>query len=226
MKVGMIGEVTCLAKPLTIIPMVVTEIQDVIATGQVRATDQLVGVEQFSKPGTITVLMEPLYRRPARRPAAGVELHRQRLHEQLRGAPGPEHQLVPRLRAARHRRHRPCPRDDPQDAGADAADADARVLGRTLNERAPRCAPERRAPPDRKGQRHEAAPRSASPSPPWSAFAPACGGGRPDLHERVRHDRHASTDSSTRPTRASTTARRPTENFVDNANSNTPPRLL
>jgi multidrug resistance efflux pump len=61
MKVGMIGEVTCLAKPLTIIPMVVTEIQDVIATGQVRATDQLVGVEQFSKPGTITVLMEPLH---------------------------------------------------------------------------------------------------------------------------------------------------------------------
>jgi multidrug resistance efflux pump len=61
MKVGMIGEVTCLAKPLTIIPMVVTEIQDVIATGQVRPTDQLLGVEQFSKPGTITVLMEPLY---------------------------------------------------------------------------------------------------------------------------------------------------------------------
>jgi multidrug resistance efflux pump len=61
MKVGMIGEVTCLAKPLTIIPMVVTEIQDVIATGQVRPTDQLVGVEQFSRPGTITVLMEPLY---------------------------------------------------------------------------------------------------------------------------------------------------------------------
>jgi multidrug resistance efflux pump len=61
MKVGMIGEVTCLAKPLTIIPMVVTEIQDVIATGQVRATDQLVGVEQFSSAGTITVLMEPLH---------------------------------------------------------------------------------------------------------------------------------------------------------------------
>lgn len=61
MKVGMIGEVTCIAMPLTIIPMVVTEIQDVIATGQVRPTDQLIGVEQFSRPGTITVLMEPLY---------------------------------------------------------------------------------------------------------------------------------------------------------------------
>jgi multidrug resistance efflux pump len=61
MKVGMIGEVVCLARPLTIIPMVVTEIQDVIATGQVRATDQLVAVEQFAQPGTITVIMEPLY---------------------------------------------------------------------------------------------------------------------------------------------------------------------
>jgi multidrug resistance efflux pump len=61
MKVGMIGEVACLAKPLTIIPMVVTEIQGVIATGQIRATDQLVSVEQFGQPGTITVTMEPLH---------------------------------------------------------------------------------------------------------------------------------------------------------------------
>ena len=41
--------------------MVVTEVQDVIASGQVRATDQLIGVEQIARPGTITVLMEPLY---------------------------------------------------------------------------------------------------------------------------------------------------------------------
>ena len=61
MKVGMIGEVTCIAKPLQIIPMVITEIQDVIAAGQVRGTDQLIGMEQFSQPGTITVIMQPLY---------------------------------------------------------------------------------------------------------------------------------------------------------------------
>lgn len=61
MKVGMIGEVTCIAKPLTIIPMVVTQIQDVIAGGQIRPTDVLVGIEQLSQLGTITVLMEPLY---------------------------------------------------------------------------------------------------------------------------------------------------------------------
>ena len=61
MKPGMIGEAACIAKPWTIIPMVVTEVQQVIASGQVRPTDQLIGVEQMARPGTITVLMEPLY---------------------------------------------------------------------------------------------------------------------------------------------------------------------
>ena len=61
MKVGMIGEVTCLAKPWVIIPMVVTEVQNVIASGQVRGTDTLVDVRQMASPGSITVIMEPLY---------------------------------------------------------------------------------------------------------------------------------------------------------------------
>jgi multidrug resistance efflux pump len=61
MQPGMIGEVTCIAKPLTIIPMVVTEIQDVIAGGQIRPTDDLVGIEELSPLGTMTVLMEPLF---------------------------------------------------------------------------------------------------------------------------------------------------------------------
>jgi multidrug resistance efflux pump len=61
MKVGMIGEVACIAKPWVIVPMVVTEVQNVIASGQVRASDQLVDIQQFAKPGTITVVMEPLY---------------------------------------------------------------------------------------------------------------------------------------------------------------------
>lgn len=61
MKVGMLGEVTCVSKPLTIIPMVVTDVQDLIATGQVRASDQLVDAQQIARPGTITVYMEPLY---------------------------------------------------------------------------------------------------------------------------------------------------------------------
>ncbi|MBA8821926.1 secretion protein HlyD [Ochrobactrum sp. P6BS-III] len=61
MKPGMIAEATCIGKPFTIIPMVVTEVQDVIAGGQVRASDQLVDVKQLSTPGTITVTLEPLY---------------------------------------------------------------------------------------------------------------------------------------------------------------------
>jgi multidrug resistance efflux pump len=61
MKVGMIGEVTCIAKPWQIVPVVVTEVQDVVAAGQIRPTDQLVDVQQFARPGSITVTMEPLY---------------------------------------------------------------------------------------------------------------------------------------------------------------------
>jgi multidrug resistance efflux pump len=61
LKPGMIGEVTCIAKPFVIIPMVVTEVQDVIASGQLRPTDQLIDVQQFARPGTITAFLEPLY---------------------------------------------------------------------------------------------------------------------------------------------------------------------
>ena len=61
MKVGMIVEVTCIAKPWQTVPMVVTDVQNVIAAGQMRPTDQLFDIQQFAKPGTITVIMEPLY---------------------------------------------------------------------------------------------------------------------------------------------------------------------
>ena len=61
MKEGMIGEATCIAKPWQIVPMVVTEVQHVIASGQIRPTDQLIDVQQIARPGTITVIMEPLH---------------------------------------------------------------------------------------------------------------------------------------------------------------------
>jgi multidrug resistance efflux pump len=60
-KEGMVGEVTCPALPWRIIPVVVTEVQDVIANGQVRPTDRLFDVAQFAEPGTITAQLEPLY---------------------------------------------------------------------------------------------------------------------------------------------------------------------
>jgi hypothetical protein len=61
MKVGMVAEVTCISKPFTVIPMVVTQVQDVVAAGQVRPTDVLIDALQVAKPGSITVVLEPLY---------------------------------------------------------------------------------------------------------------------------------------------------------------------
>lgn len=60
-KVGMLAEATCISNPLTIIPMVVTDVQDLIASGQLRASDQLVDVQQAATPGTLTVFLEPLF---------------------------------------------------------------------------------------------------------------------------------------------------------------------
>jgi multidrug resistance efflux pump len=61
MKVGMAAEVTCASKPWTVIPMVVTGMQDYIAAGQIRSGEQLVDAQQVIKPGTILVFLEPLY---------------------------------------------------------------------------------------------------------------------------------------------------------------------
>ena len=61
MKVGMVAEATCISKPWTIIPMVVTGVQDFIAAGQFRGGEQLVDPQQVMRPGTILVFLEPLY---------------------------------------------------------------------------------------------------------------------------------------------------------------------
>src|SRR5687767_859585 len=61
MKVGMAAEVTCVSKPWTVIPMVVTSVQDYIAAGQFRGGEQLVDPQQVTRPGTILVFLEPLY---------------------------------------------------------------------------------------------------------------------------------------------------------------------
>ncbi|KRR28460.1 HlyD family secretion protein [Bradyrhizobium retamae] len=61
MKVGMVAEATCISKPWTIIPMVVTGVQDYIAAGQFRGGEQLVDAQQVRAPGTITTFLEPIY---------------------------------------------------------------------------------------------------------------------------------------------------------------------
>jgi multidrug resistance efflux pump len=60
-KPGMIAEATCVSKPWTIIPMVVTQVQDFIAAGQFRGGEQLLDPQQVRQPGTLFVYLEPLY---------------------------------------------------------------------------------------------------------------------------------------------------------------------
>lgn len=57
----MIAEITCVSKPLSIIPMVITDVQDVISAGQFRPGDQLVDAQDIARPGTVFVRLEALY---------------------------------------------------------------------------------------------------------------------------------------------------------------------
>jgi multidrug resistance efflux pump len=58
---GMVGEAACTSVPFRIIPLVVTEVQSVIAAGQLRPSDQLVDPMQVLRPGAITAYLEPLF---------------------------------------------------------------------------------------------------------------------------------------------------------------------
>jgi multidrug resistance efflux pump len=58
---GMVAEAACTSVPFRIIPLVVTEVQSVIAAGQLRPTDQLVDPMQAVRPGAITAYLEPLF---------------------------------------------------------------------------------------------------------------------------------------------------------------------
>ena len=61
MRPGMPAEATCASKPWTVIPLVVTNVQGFIATGQVRSSDQLLDLQQLRQPGTVLVTLEPIY---------------------------------------------------------------------------------------------------------------------------------------------------------------------
>ena len=62
MKVGMAAEVTCVSKPFTVIPMVVTGVQDYIAAGQFRGGEQLIDPQQVTRAGSLLVTLEPMYK--------------------------------------------------------------------------------------------------------------------------------------------------------------------
>lgn len=59
LKPGMIAEAACVSTPWTIIPMVITSVQDYIAAGQFRGGEQLIDASA-ARPGTILTIMEPL----------------------------------------------------------------------------------------------------------------------------------------------------------------------
>jgi len=61
LKPGMVAEATCVSKPWTIIPLVITSVQDYIAAGQFRGGEQLLEAQSAARPGTILVFLEPLY---------------------------------------------------------------------------------------------------------------------------------------------------------------------
>lgn len=61
LRPGMVAEIGCLAKPFTVIPMVVVEVQDVIPSGQFRPSDRLLDPAANVAPGSVVAFLEPLY---------------------------------------------------------------------------------------------------------------------------------------------------------------------
>ena len=127
MKVGMVAEITCISKPWTVIPMVVTQVQDFIAAGQFRAGEQLVDAQQVMQPGTILVFLEPLYAGGLEGVTPGsccIANAYTSNHDLIDFGPGRRHQGSGSSR-------RGCGRDrachDPADPGAGAADPDPRI---------------------------------------------------------------------------------------------------
>ncbi|WP_170400170.1 HlyD family secretion protein [Ruegeria arenilitoris] len=63
LKPGMLVEITCASKPLTIIPMVVDDVQEAIAAGQFRPGDALLDQQDRARPGTVTAFLAPIFPR-------------------------------------------------------------------------------------------------------------------------------------------------------------------
>lgn len=61
LKVGMTAEMSCASRPFTVIPMVVTEFQDTISSGQLRQSDLLIDPMQITTPGSVLVYLQPMF---------------------------------------------------------------------------------------------------------------------------------------------------------------------
>lgn len=62
LKDGMLVEITCAAKPLAIIPMVISERQRVVAAGQFRPGDALQDLQEQQRKGSVLVFLKPVYK--------------------------------------------------------------------------------------------------------------------------------------------------------------------
>ncbi len=132
MKVGMIAEVTCVSKPFTIIPMVVTDVQDYIAAGQFRGGEQLIEAQQVTA-GHASRVSRASLRGRARGITPGSSC--------IANAYSSNHDMIAAkdtgTMRARGAPRRGCPRAraclDPAASGAGAALQDPRVQRRTLN---------------------------------------------------------------------------------------------
>ncbi|MFV0299508.1 MAG: HlyD family secretion protein [Paracoccus sp. (in: a-proteobacteria)] len=60
-EIGMIGEIACNTTPWRVVPVVVSDKQDYIASGQFSGGERLVDVGSVARDGTVTVFFEPLY---------------------------------------------------------------------------------------------------------------------------------------------------------------------
>ena len=125
MKVGMVAEATCISKPWTIIPMVVTNVQDYIAAGQFRGGEQLIEAQQRRASGHHSRFHGADLQGRAGGRDARQQLYRQRLHQQSRTDLVRENRFVQELCVACRRCDRACARDAVADSGAAAADQDA-----------------------------------------------------------------------------------------------------
>lgn len=61
LKTGMTAEMACASRPFEVIPIVVTQVQSAISSGQLRQTDILVDPNQIVVRGSVTVYLEPLF---------------------------------------------------------------------------------------------------------------------------------------------------------------------
>ena len=129
---GMVAEATCPSMPMTIIPMVVTNVQDLIATGQVRASDQLIDAQQAARPGTLTVYLEPLFDNgfAGIPPGSNCIANAYTSNHDLIEFAGRRHAQENCAAWDRRGRRRAC--DRAQDPGAGAAGENAGAFGRAL----------------------------------------------------------------------------------------------